>query len=82
MTTDLESLGVKSVNSNILDEMFILGSPAVMETVVSRLGLNRVYSVRKGLRQNELYRNSPVETEVLDSISSEAPLQAFVSGMY
>ena len=39
MTTDLESLGVKSVNSNILDEMFILGSPAVMETVVSRLGL-------------------------------------------
>ncbi len=73
MTTDLESLGVKSVNSNILDEMFILGSPAVMETVVSRLGLNRVYSVRKGLRQNELYRNSPVETEVLDSISSKRP---------
>ena len=44
-----------------------------METVVSRLGLNRVYSVRKGLRQNELYRNSPVETEVLDSISSKRP---------
>lgn len=69
MTTDLESLGVRPVNSAIIDEMFILSSPAVMQTVVERLGINNVYSSRKGLRRVDLYKKSPVEVELLDSVA-------------
>lgn len=68
MTTDLESLGIRPVNSAIIDEMFILSSPAVMQTVVERLGINNVYTTRKGLRSIDLYRKSPVEVELLDSL--------------
>jgi len=69
ISTDLASLGVVTTpSSDILNEMFIMTSPEVMEQVVTELDLNEVYTTKKGLRKVELYHNSPVTVEILDSI--------------
>ncbi|MDE7387809.1 MAG: hypothetical protein K2M97_00995, partial [Muribaculaceae bacterium] len=73
MTTDLEDLGVKAIDSDILDEMFILTSPAVIETVVEQLGLNYNYSSRDGLRKIDLYNASPLCVELVSTSLAASP---------
>lgn len=62
-------LGVNSVPSSILNEMFVLSSPELMGYVVEQLELNEVYSTPDGLRRRELYRTSPIVVETSDSTS-------------
>lgn len=68
--TDLSMLGVNTVPSDVLNEMFIMSSPEIMEQVVSRLGLNEVYTTPKGLRKQELYKTSPVTVTAVDSLTN------------
>ncbi|MDE7335082.1 MAG: polysaccharide biosynthesis tyrosine autokinase [Muribaculaceae bacterium] len=70
---DLSMLGVNPVPSETLNEMFVMTSPQIMETVVSRLNLNNVYTTRRGLRKVELYQNSPVSVERIDSVTNADP---------
>lgn len=66
--TDLSMLGVNPVPSETLNEMFVMTSPEIMETVVERLDLNNVYTTTRNLRKIELYHTSPVKVERVDSI--------------
>lgn len=70
---DLSMLGVNPVPSETLNEMFVMTSPQIMETVVSRLNINNVYTTRRGLRKVELYQNSPVSVERIDSVVNSDP---------
>lgn len=56
-----------AVPPSILNEMFILKSPEIMQRVVMNLGLNQQYTTPKYLYQQMLYRNSPVEVQLVDS---------------
>lgn len=71
ITGDLSAFGVNPVPSDILNEMFIMTSPEILEQVVNQLGLNNVYIYRKGLRSQELYNTSPVIVEPVDSLVSQ-----------
>lgn len=66
---DLSLLGLNPVPSELLNEMFIMSSPEIMEQVVDRLNLNEVYTTPKGLRKEVLYNSSPVSVEIVDSLS-------------
>lgn len=66
--TDVSSImGLNTVPASILNEMFVLSSPEVMEQVVTRLELNNVYTYPKQLRKQELYHTSPIIVEWADS---------------
>lgn len=77
MTADLSMLGVNPVPSEVLNEIFIMTSPEIMEQVVGRLGLNEVYTTRKGLRNRELYNISPVIVTAVDSLTDRTLGYAF-----
>ncbi len=62
-----EMMGMNSTPASILNEMFVLSSPEVMEQVVNRLELNQVYKYPVALRKQELYHNSPIVVEWADS---------------
>ncbi len=47
-------------NTNINNELLALKSPTLMAEVVRRLGLNETYTVRRGLKDTDLYKSSPV----------------------
>ncbi|MDE6032964.1 MAG: hypothetical protein K2G15_03255 [Muribaculaceae bacterium] len=65
--TDVSTImGLNTVPASILNEMFVLSSPEVMEQVVSRLDLNEVYSYPLRLRRQELYHISPIIVEWSD----------------
>ena len=67
--TDVSTImGLNTVPASILNEMFVLSSPEVMEQVVSRLDLNEVYSYPLRLRRQELYHISPIIVEWSDSL--------------
>lgn len=57
---DLSMFGVNPVPSEILNEIFVMTSPEIMQQVVEQLDLNNVYTTRRGLRKVELYKTSPV----------------------
>lgn len=67
--SDLSLLGVNPVPSDILNEMFVMSAPEIMEQVVTKLGLNEVYAAPAGLRKRELYHTSPVEVQAIDSLT-------------
>lgn len=69
---DLSLLGVNPVPSDILNEMFIMSSPEIMEQVVTKLGLNEVYATPAGLRKRELYHTAPIEVQAVDSLTNKA----------
>lgn len=50
-------------SSSIDNELVIVKSNAVKKAVSSRLGLNRTYVEKKGLKKEFLYKNSPVLVE-------------------
>ncbi|MCM1309427.1 MAG: polysaccharide biosynthesis tyrosine autokinase [Bacteroides sp.] len=74
---DLSMLGVNPVPSEVLNEMFIMTSPEIMEQVVSRLNLNEVYMSKKWLRKIDLYKTSPVDVAVVDSLTDRTKSYGF-----
>lgn len=69
---DMSELGLVQNNTNLENEIRIVKSPALMKEVVSRLSLNDRYTVKDGLRNVVLYRQSPVIFAAKDS--AEAPV--------
>ncbi|MDR0940268.1 MAG: polysaccharide biosynthesis tyrosine autokinase [Mediterranea sp.] len=60
MSNTFADMGIFKSNTNINNELLTLQSPTLMGEVVIRLGLNETYTVRRGLKDVELYRSSPV----------------------
>lgn len=58
--SDFSDLGIFKSNTNINNELLTLKSPTLMTEVVNRLGLNETFTVRKGLKNVDLYKASPV----------------------
>ncbi len=67
---DMSELGLVQNNTNLENEIRIVKSPKLMKEVVSRLGLNDRYTVREGLRDEMLYRQTPVLFVETDSVES------------
>lgn len=60
VSSELSNIGILRTNTNINNEIITMQSPVIMTEVVKRLGLNNVYSVRRGLRMVNLYQDSPI----------------------
>ena len=60
--SEFSDMGIfrSNTNTNINNELFTLKSPALMTEVVRRLRLNETYTVRKGLKNVDLYKANPV----------------------
>ena len=69
---DFFDLGIFKSNTNINNELLTLKSPTLMTEVVNRLGLNETFTIRKGLKNVDLYKVSPVTITFCDKI--EVPL--------
>lgn len=69
---DFSDLGIFKSNTNINNELLTLKSPTLMTEVVNRLGLNENFTIRKGLKNVDLYKISPVTITFCDKI--EVPL--------
>lgn len=69
---DFSDLGIFKSNTNINNELLTLKSPTLMAEVVNRLGLNETFTIRKGLKNVDLYKVSPVTITFCDKI--EVPL--------
>ena len=70
--SDFSDLGIFKSNTNINNELLTLKSPTLMTEVVSRLGLNEVFTVRRGLKKVDLYKAAPFTVTFRDQ--PEAPL--------
>lgn len=57
---DMVDMSFFRSNTNINNELQTLKSSALMNNVVERLKLNETYTVKSGLRTQELYNTSPV----------------------
>lgn len=69
---DFSDSGIFKSNTNINNELLTLKSPTLMTEVVNRLGLNETFTIRKGLKNVDLYKVSPVTITFCDKI--EVPL--------
>jgi len=69
---DFSDLGIFKSNTNINNELLTLKSPTLMTEVVNRLGLNETFTIRKELKNVDLYKVSPVTITFCDKI--EVPL--------
>ena len=58
--SEFSDMGIFRSNTNINNELFTLKSPALMTEVTRRLRLNETYTVRKGLKNVDLYKANPV----------------------
>lgn len=70
--SDFSDLGIFKSNTNINNELLTLKSPTLMTEVVNRLGLNETFTIRKGLKNVDLYKVSPVTITFCDK--TEVPL--------
>lgn len=57
---EFADMGIFKSNTNINNELLTLKSPTLMTEVVKRLGLNEIYTVRRGLKRIESYKSSPI----------------------
>lgn len=57
---EFADLGLFKNSSNVYNELQTMKSPALMEEVVSRLGLNETFTVKEGLKPRELYKCAPI----------------------
>ena len=57
---EFADMGIFKSNTNINNELLTLKSPTLMTEVVKRLGLNEIYTVRRGLKRIELYKSGPI----------------------
>ena len=71
-------------SSSIDNELVIVKSNAVKKSVSSRLGLNRAYVERKGLKKEFLYKNSPIIVEtpnqLFDTLQSSFKIKLEIRG--
>lgn len=67
---DMSELGIVQNTTNLENEICIVESPELMAEVVSRLSLNDHYTVKEGLRNVVLYRQSPALFVPVDTVSS------------
>ncbi len=58
--------------SNLDNEIFIMRSAQLMKEVARRLNLDITYSIKKGIRLNELYTQTPLALRFLNSEESDA----------
>ncbi len=63
---DFSDLGIFKSNTNINNELLTLKSPTLMTEVVSRLGLNETFTVRRGLKKVDLYKAAPFTVTFCD----------------
>ncbi|WP_303209004.1 GumC family protein [Bacteroides oleiciplenus] len=70
--SDFSDLGIFKSNTNINNELLTLKSPTLMTEVVNRLGLNDIFTVRRGLKNVDLYQSTPVTVTFFDKV--ETPL--------
>lgn len=70
--SDFSDLGIFKSNTNINNELLTLKSPTQMIEVVRRLGLNENFTIRRGLKDVDLYKSCPVAVTFLDK--TEVPL--------
>lgn len=68
--SDFSDLGIFKSNTNINNELLTLKSPTLMTEVVKRLGLNESYTVRRGLKDVDLYKSAPVVVTFPDKIET------------
>lgn len=61
------NLDIFKTNTNINNEILALQSPALMSEVVEKLSLNINYSIRDGIRQKPLYKQSPIKVVFADT---------------
>ena len=69
-SVDMSELGISTSSVNLDNEIRTLKSPSLMKEVVDRLDLNDVYSITEGLRDNQLYKRSPVVFSSADSVDN------------
>ncbi|MDD4661641.1 MAG: Wzz/FepE/Etk N-terminal domain-containing protein, partial [Massilibacteroides sp.] len=55
-----QDFGMFNIKSSVDNEMLVFQSKRLMTNVVMRLGLDKSYKIRKGLRDVELYTQSPI----------------------
>lgn len=58
--SNFSDLGIFKSNTNINNELLTLKSPTLMTETVSRLRLNETFTVRRGLKNVDLYQATPV----------------------
>lgn len=78
----LKQLDIFSSNKVVENEIEILRSFTLMEKVVRSLQLNISYMVRDGLRQKDLYTESPVKLQLVSPTDNiyEKPLNILLKG--
>ncbi len=67
---EFSDLGIFKSNTNINNELLTLKSLTLMTEVVNRLGLNESYTVRRGLKDVDLYKSAPVVVTFPDKIET------------
>ncbi len=58
---EFEDMGIFQSNTNVNNELSTIKSPILMKDVVKLLNLDEVYTVREGLRMEDLYKKNPVQ---------------------
>lgn len=69
-SVDLTALGIVENKTNLDNELQIIISPPLVEEVVKRLNLNDKYFAKDGLRNQEVYRGTPVIFADIDTINT------------
>lgn len=69
---DMSEIGLVQNNTNLENEIRIVKSPALMKEVVKRLNLSDHYTVKEGLRNSMLYRQTPVLFAPVDSTDNSS----------
>jgi len=72
--SEFEDMGLFQSNTNVNNELSTLKSPILMKDVVKRLNLDKVYTIRKGLRTEDLYKKNPVQV-VLNNNDGDSNFQ-------
>lgn len=85
MASLMRSFSIGGFGSSSIDnELVIVKSNAVKKAVSSRLGLNRTYVEKKGLKKEFLYKNSPIVVEapkqLFDTLQSSFKIRLEISG--
>lgn len=77
---EFADMGLFKSNTNINNELLTMKSPTLMTEVVRRLVLNETYIIRRGLKQIELYKNSPVWVTYLANNKKDVSFAIEING--
>ena len=65
---DFADMSIFRSNTNINNEITTLKSPTLMTEVIKRLRLNETYTIREGLKNVELYKETPVTVTIHNKV--------------